>query len=179
MVSGGTGALVERRWNCGRGDRRVVPQDADLAAVHQEVGGGLDHVAPGGGDLGVRTAKAEPAPALPPAPIPYSQLARAAPEPSPSYAAPVAPPTQSASAYLPPPGAYRVQVGAFGDRLRAERALDLLAHSGEAVIEPVETGGGTLYRVMLNVPGDEGRAWALRDQVASVGFADARVIHPY
>ncbi|MBC7167316.1 MAG: septal ring lytic transglycosylase RlpA family protein [Phenylobacterium sp.] len=140
----------------------------------------------GGGDLGVRTAAAEPAPALPAAPIPYSQLARATPPPAPAAAPPVVPPAPpaaaappAASAYLPPPGAYRVQAAAFGDRLRAERALDLLAGSGEAVIEPVETGAGTLYRVMLNVSGDEGRAWAIRDQVASVGFADARVIHPY
>lgn len=134
----------------------------------------------GGGDMGVRTARAEPPPALPPAPIPYSQLAQAAPPPPPipSYSPVEAPPT-AASAYLPPPAAYRVQAAAFGDRVRAERALDLLAGSGEAVIEPVETGGGTLYRVILNVTGDEGRAWAVRDQVASVGFADARVIHPY
>lgn len=136
----------------------------------------------GGGDLGVRTASAEPAPALPSAPIPYSQLARASTPPAPMVAAPAPPaytPPPATSAYLPPPASYRVQAAAFGDRLRAERALDLLAGSGEAVIEPVETSGGTLYRVMLNVSGDEGRAWAVRDQVASVGFADARVIHPY
>ena len=141
----------------------------------------------GGEDLGVRTARAEPAPALPAAPIPYSQLARTTPAPAPppapaaapAYSPPAVTPPSTSSAYLPPPGAYRVQAAAFGDRLRAERALDLLAGSGEAVIAPVETGGGTLYRVMLNVSGDEGRAWAVRDQVASVGFADARVIHPY
>ena len=57
--------------------------------------------------------------------------------------------------------------------------MNLLAGAGNATIEPVERGGATLYRVMLEVGGDEGRAWALRDQVASAGFSDARVINPY
>lgn len=124
----------------------------------------------GRGDPGVRMAKAEPAPALPAAPIPYAALRPSAPPPpAPVIAAPVA-------AAPPPTVAYRVQAGAFGDRANAERAVNRLAHAGQASIEASEGG---LYRVVLEVGGDEGRAWALRDQVASAGFIDARVIHPY
>ncbi|MDZ4318936.1 MAG: SPOR domain-containing protein, partial [Phenylobacterium sp.] len=75
-----------------------------------------------------------------------------------------------------PPASYRIQAGAFGDRVNAERAVSRLAHAGQAVIEP--TSGG-LYRVVVEAGADEGRAWIVRDQVASAGFTDARVIHPY
>jgi rare lipoprotein A len=128
----------------------------------------------GGGDLGVRRAQApEPPARLPPAPIPYSQLARAAPPPPP--VAPPPPPTVAAPVAASGPS-YRVQAGAFGDRINAERAVSQLAHAGQAVIESTQSG---LYRVVLEAGADEGRAWAVRDQVASAGFADARVIHPY
>lgn len=125
----------------------------------------------GGGDPGVRRAQAPSAPpSLPPAPIPYSQLASATPPPAPSVA------PASVMAAATPEASYRIQAGAFGDRINAERAVSQLAHAGPAVIE--STSGG-LYRVVLEVGADEGRAWAVRDQVASAGFADARVIHPY
>ncbi|MDX5332303.1 MAG: SPOR domain-containing protein [Caulobacteraceae bacterium] len=107
---------------------------------------------------------------MPAAPIPYAELARTAQPPP----APVAEPGPAPTA--PPVAAYRVQAGAFGDRANAERAVSRLAHAGPAVIEPLDSG---LYRVVLDVAGDEGRAWAIRDQVAGAGFADARVIHPY
>lgn len=125
----------------------------------------------GGGDPGVRRAQAPTPPAsLPSAPIPYSQLASSAPPPV------VAPPPAAAA---PAPAlmvSYRVQAGAFGDRVNAERAVNQLAHAGQAVIEPTQGG---LYRVVLEAGADEGQAWVVRDQVASAGFADARVIHPY
>jgi rare lipoprotein A len=127
----------------------------------------------GGGDSGVRRAQAPAPPAnLPPSPIPYTQLARSTP-PAPV----VPPPPAAAAATIPASGAsYRVQAGAFGDRINAERAVSQLAHAGQAVIESTQGG---LYRVVLEAGADEGRAWAVRDQVASAGFADARVIHPY
>lgn len=128
----------------------------------------------GGRDPGVRMASATPAPApapaMPAAPIPYAELARTAQPPAATAAEPAPTPAP------PPAVAYRVQAGAFGDRANAERAVSRLAHAGPAVIEPLDSG---LYRVVLDVPGDEGRAWAIRDQVAGAGFADARVIHPY
>jgi len=125
----------------------------------------------GGGDPGVR--RAEIPASLPPALIPYSQMARA-PAPPP---APVSAPEPALEAPVAaPPASYRIQAGAFGDRVNAERAVSRLAHAGQAVIEP--TSGG-LYRVVLETGADEGRAWIVRDQVASAGFTDARVIHPY
>ena len=86
------------------------------------------------------------------------------------------PPPPAVATPVPAPEAtYRVQAGAFGDRINAERAVNQLAHAGQAVIESTQGG---LYRVVLEAGADEGRAWAVRDQVASAGFADARVIHP-
>ncbi|MDP2212598.1 septal ring lytic transglycosylase RlpA family protein [Phenylobacterium sp.] len=123
----------------------------------------------GRGDPGIRRAQA-PTPSLPAAPIPYSTLVKAPAPPTPTTVAP------SAVAAVSEGASYRIQAGAYGDRINAERAASQLAYAGEAVIEP--TGGG-LYRVMVEVGADEGRAWAVRDQVASAGFADARVIHPY
>jgi rare lipoprotein A len=128
----------------------------------------------GGGDLGVRTARAEPAPALPRAPIPYTQLAQNTPPPPPPAA--VLPPIAPEPVYDPPAANYRVQAAAFGDRAKADYVAGQLAHAGQAVVEP--TGGG-YYRVILEVGADEGQAWAVRDQVARAGFTDARVIHPY
>ncbi|MDO8411731.1 MAG: septal ring lytic transglycosylase RlpA family protein [Phenylobacterium sp.] len=135
----------------------------------------------GGGDLGVRTAQAEPAPALPRAPIPYTQLAQNSPPPA-AVLPPIAPePVYSAPVYSAPEPTptlanYRVQAAAFGDRANADRAAGLLAHAGQTVVEP--TGGG-FYRVILEAGPDEGQAWAIRDQAARAGFTDARVIHPY
>lgn len=77
-------------------------------------------------------------------------------------------------------GNYRIQAGAFGNPANAERAVQILASSGkEAVIEPVERNGATLYRVLVEAASDEGEAYALRDLVAGYGFADARVIIPF
>jgi rare lipoprotein A len=80
---------------------------------------------------------------------------------------------------MPATAAYRVQAGAFGDQANAQRAASQLASAGSAVIEPANVNGVTLYRVMLQASNDEAQAWALRDQVAAYGFADARVIRPF
>jgi rare lipoprotein A len=75
--------------------------------------------------------------------------------------------------------AYRIQAGSFSDQGNAQRAAAQLAATGTAVIEPVQRGGVTLYRVTLPGPTDEAEAYALRDKVASFGFADARVMQPF
>jgi rare lipoprotein A len=75
--------------------------------------------------------------------------------------------------------AYRIQAGSFSDQGNAQRAAAQLAATGTAVIEPVQRGGVTLYRVTLPGPTDEAAAYALRDKVASIGFADARVMQPF
>ncbi|HEX3365478.1 septal ring lytic transglycosylase RlpA family protein [Phenylobacterium sp.] len=75
-------------------------------------------------------------------------------------------------------GAFRIQAGAFGDQDHARKAVAQLAAAGTATIEPFERGGQTLYRVTLPGPADEAEAYALRDKVAGIGFADARVLRP-
>lgn len=76
------------------------------------------------------------------------------------------------------PAAFRIQAGAFGDQDNARKAVAQLAAAGTATIEPIERGGQTLYRVTLPGPADEAEAYALRDKVAGIGFADARVVRP-
>lgn len=77
-----------------------------------------------------------------------------------------------------PAVAYRIQAGAFGDQDNARKAVAQLSAAGTATIEPIERGGQTLYRVTLPGPADEAEAYALRDKVAGIGFADARVLRP-
>lgn len=98
----------------------------------------------------------------------------------PQSALPAAPPAASPSIGAGAASTYRIQAGAFGNPANAERAAQILASSGkEAVIEPIEHNGTTLYRVLVNAASDEGEAYALRDLVAGYGFADARVIVPF
>ncbi|HZZ32960.1 MAG TPA: septal ring lytic transglycosylase RlpA family protein [Phenylobacterium sp.] len=79
---------------------------------------------------------------------------------------------------IAPSGTFRIQAGAFGDQDNARKAVAQLAATGTATIEPIERGGQTLYRVTLPGPADEAEAYALRDKVAGIGFADARVVRP-
>jgi rare lipoprotein A len=79
---------------------------------------------------------------------------------------------------ISPAGAFRIQAGAFGDQDNARKAVAQLAATGAATIEPIERGGQTLYRVTLPGPADEAEAYALRDKLAGIGFADARVVRP-
>jgi rare lipoprotein A len=73
---------------------------------------------------------------------------------------------------------YRIQAGAFSDPANAQRVAGQLAAAGQALIEPVQRNGATLYRVLLPGPSDEGEAFALRERVVQLGFADAQVIRP-
>lgn len=70
----------------------------------------------------------------------------------------------------------RIQAGAFASELNAQRAVAQLSTAGLAAIEPLQRNGTTLYRVVLPAPADEAAAYALRDRIAEIGFADARVI---
>jgi rare lipoprotein A len=73
---------------------------------------------------------------------------------------------------------YRIQAGAFSDELNAKRAAAQLAAAGTATVEPFERSGVTFYRVYVPGPADETQAYAVRDKVAAIGFADARVVKP-
>jgi rare lipoprotein A len=75
--------------------------------------------------------------------------------------------------------ALRVQAGAFSSEINAQRAVSALAQTGRASIEPMQRDGATYYRVTLPAPADEDAAYALRDRVAEIGFADARVVRTF
>ena len=151
-----------------------------------------------GPDAGVRYASATPATRAPIAVVSSMPVAVAPAESI--QVATLAPPTPVKAAALPPitgaalgapastvsapptvasTQAYRIQAGSFSDQGNAQRAAAQLAATGNAVIEPVQRGGVTLYRVTLPGPTDEAEAYALRDKVASIGFADARVMQPF
>lgn len=91
--------------------------------------------------------------------------------------APLAPlPPREVSRPLQASGGYAVQAGAFSDRARAERVAATLASAGQAAIRPVEVAGRQLYRVVVGGWPSEGQAQAGREQVAALGYADARVV---
>jgi rare lipoprotein A len=76
--------------------------------------------------------------------------------------------------------ALRIQAGAYSSQSNAQQAVARLASAGLATIEPLQRGDGlTLYRVVLPAPADEAAAYALRDRVAEIGFADARVVRAF
>ena len=75
-------------------------------------------------------------------------------------------------------GVYRIQAGAFSSIDNAQRAVDMLRGSSAAEIVPVDRNGATLYRVVVGQAPDEAQAWALRDQVAALGFRDASILRP-
>ncbi len=96
-----------------------------------------------------------------------------------AVASAVLPPASTHLASLAPANAYRVQAGAFSDRDNARRVASNLSQAGEAIIEPFDRNGITLYRVTVGASADEGQAFALRDQVAALGYSDAKVLRPF
>lgn len=142
----------------------------------------------GAPDAGLRYANYQPSPAntdqLPAAPIPYTGLSTTAPAEVAVGSQPLAPiaaaPAPSVSTPVAAPaGGYRVQAGAFADPANADKVVVQLGASINAKVEPFTRADGvTLYRVMVQGAPDEAAAWALRDQVASLGFAEARVVRP-
>jgi rare lipoprotein A len=157
-----------------------------------------------GPEAGVRVARAKPPPPAPAAtvmaaatalPKPVSDLPPAVEAVQMASLAPPAPVTSAALPPLAGPPAARdipvtnvsdpsagvlgIQAGAFATEANAEKAVAQLSATGRAVIEPVSREGGTLYKVYLPAPTDELQAYALRDRVAEIGFADARVVHSF
>ena len=149
---------------------------------------------PGGRETVIRYAQARPAPApvLPGAPSAPAVVAvaeevvKTVPAAAPVAVASLTPPASptvaeakiAPAAPAPVEAPFQIQAGAFADQARALRAQAQLAQAGAAVIEPIERNGTTLYRVVLAGPSDEAEAFALRDRVAGIGFADARVVRP-
>lgn len=128
---------------------------------------------------------------LRPAPLdsaaPARTYAAVAPAPAP-LVAPAAPPAKAAIAVqtIAPPisravvaGGYAVQAGAFSDRANAEKVMAKLGAAGQAAIRPLERGGIQLYRVVVGPWSDESAATSAREQVAALGFGDAKVVKAF
>jgi rare lipoprotein A len=139
------------------------------------------------------TTHAYPAPAaisstpLPPAPVAVTSAALppvtgSAIAPGGSVHGPN-PVTAATSPYpapsVAPTALYRVQAGAFSDRDNARKVMNSLRSAGAPQIEPMERDGEMIYRVVLPGGASEAEAVAVRDQVASLGYAEARVLRPY
>jgi rare lipoprotein A len=115
---------------------------------------------------------------LRPAPIDAAPRTYAAAPVQPVQPAPVAAarPPVTAQPIQPALGGYAVQAGAFSDRANAERVVARLASAGGAAIRPLERGGVQLYRVVVGPWANEAQASAAREQVAALGFGDAKVV---
>jgi rare lipoprotein A len=130
-----------------------------------------------GRDAGFRYASASPPPRRAASDVQFASV----PAPSQPIAMNVLPalPSAPAAAAASTSGTLRIQAGAYSSEVNAERAVSQLANAGRAYIEPVQRDGGVLYRVVLPAPADELEAFALRDRIAEIGFADARVIRTF
>ena len=73
-------------------------------------------------------------------------------------------------------GDWVVQAGAFSDRDNAEKAVNSLRDVGRARIVPLKRDGRTLWRVVIESGRGVDGAARLRDQVAQLGFPDAKLI---
>ena len=73
-------------------------------------------------------------------------------------------------------GAYSIQAGAFSDRGNAERVAARLASAGRTSVLPMDRNGARLYRVTVGSWPSAEAAGAAREQVASLGFAQARIV---
>ena len=93
--------------------------------------------------------------------------------------APIGSPAPQATPPLATSTGLRIQAGAFSSPVNAQRAVAQLLPAGNASIETVQRDGLMLYRVVLPAPSDEAAAYALRDRVAEIGFAEARVVRVY
>ncbi|WP_292228864.1 septal ring lytic transglycosylase RlpA family protein [Brevundimonas sp.] len=118
-----------------------------------------------GGGVVLQQAEARPS-RTPPAsqPVPYA-VAAAAPPPAP-VAAPSPPITQV--------GGVWVQAGAFADQRAARRIAERLGD--RATVQPVNSGGRELYRVVVGPWDDATAAESARQAVVARGYADALLI---
>lgn len=69
-----------------------------------------------------------------------------------------------------------IQAGAFSSLQNARRLEAQLQGFGGTVVAPVDSAGGTLYRVRIGPMADAGRAQQVLDQVRAAGFGNAVVV---
>jgi len=96
----------------------------------------------------------------------------AAYEPAVSAAAEYEPPP---AAVMPPAGQARVQAAAFAERAHAEAAAAAIGGLGEVHVEPLQRGGATLWRVIVEGPPGED-AHSLAAALASSGYSGAKIL---
>jgi len=94
----------------------------------------------------------------------YTQVAAANPQPRTTYA-----PTTAANGYF-------VQVGAFGQKDNASRAVANAQQLGNTVISPVNGSYGTIYRVRIGPLQSQSQAVEMQQRAVSLGHYDARVV---
>lgn len=123
----------------------------------------LGHAPRLGGGVVLQQAEARPA-RTPPAsqPVPYAIAAAASPPP-------VVAPTPVAQA-----GGVWVQAGAFADQRAARRIAGRLGD--RATVQPMNSGGRELYRVVVGPWDDAAAAENARQAVVARGYADALLI---
>ena len=110
----------------------------------------------------------EEAPALPEAPVLYTEMEGRLPE------------TPLPTRVVPESGeAFAVQAGTFSVRENAERAAGRLQAAGVPEIRKVQLRGGEFHVVVVGVWAAREEADAARAAVAAVGFSDARVVRAF
>jgi len=126
------------------------------------------------GSARVRVRYVGPAPALgggslqmaaydPPRPVPETHATDAVQESAPK---PISPPAA---------GQARVQAATFAERAHAEAAATALGGLGEVHIEPLDRGGATLWRVIVQgPPGEDARSLAAA--LAGSGYVGAKIL---
>lgn len=73
-------------------------------------------------------------------------------------------------------GGILIQAGSFKSRDNADRAKSLLGSIGDVEVAPVDSGGGTMFRVRLGPFADRGQAAAALARVNEAGYAGARIV---
>lgn len=81
-----------------------------------------------------------------------------------------------AAAFSDEADAWSVQGGAFSDRMNAERLAARLSGVGETRIRETDSGGRTLYRVLVGPWNDPNQAGQALQRVAQLGVTGARVV---
>ena len=126
------------------------------------------------GSARVRVRYVGPAPALGGGSIEMAAYQPPTPPP-PTYVAPAAYEPPPAPVLAPATGQARVQAAAFGERAHAEAAAAALGALGVVQIEPLERGGATLWRVIVQgPPGEDARSLAAA--LASSGYSGAKIL---
>lgn len=160
------------------GARRTATESSD-PVMEIAAGGPVRPVAPPAPPLGAGPLPPVTGAEISSAPIGSAPLAPLRPVETASLAPlPVQPSLRTVDAAAA--ATLRIQAGAFASQVNAQQAVARLAAAGSATIEPLQRPDGlTLYRVVLPAPDDEAAAYALRDRVAEIGFADARVVRAF